>query len=190
MEYLYQKMGQPIVQRSRLFCYYVSRVLIERNAPEVDSGCVISDVMMALRTFGCCSEEIMPYDPAKFSLAPTAEALADAQQHKILADYDCQDWDAVQHSLAEGYPVVFGFTVPQSMMSEATAKTGKIAMPGENESVIGGHCMLGVGYTPDYLICENSWGTDWGDHGYCYLPVGYFLQGYADDAHTIRSEVL
>jgi len=29
--------------------------------------------------------------------------------------------------------------------------------------------ILVVGYTPDYWICQNSWGTDWGMEGYIWI---------------------
>jgi C1A family cysteine protease len=34
------------------------------------------------------------------------------------------------------------------------------------------HCVQLVGYTPDYWIVRNSWGTDWGIDGYIHLAMG------------------
>jgi len=34
----------------------------------------------------------------------------------------------------------------------------------------GRHAMLMVGYIGNFFILKNSWGTDWADKGYCYVP--------------------
>lgn len=34
----------------------------------------------------------------------------------------------------------------------------------------GRHAMLMVGYTGNFFVLKNSWGTGWGDQGYCYVP--------------------
>jgi hypothetical protein len=42
-----------------------------------------------------------------------------------------------------------------------------------------GHAMLLVGYDLDAgtYIVRNSWGADWGDHGYCRMPFDAFELG-------------
>lgn len=51
-----------------------------------------------------------------------------------------------------------------------TAPNGVIPMP--NNQKEGGHMMCAVGYDDDkkHLIVKNSWGVNWGDKGYCYIP--------------------
>lgn len=34
------------------------------------------------------------------------------------------------------------------------------------------HTVALVGYTPDYWIVRNSWGTTWGEKGYIRLKMG------------------
>ena len=40
-------------------------------------------------------------------------------------------------------------------------------------TAVGAHAMLVVGHVRGYFVCKNSWGTDWGDGGYCYVPEGW-----------------
>lgn len=44
-----------------------------------------------------------------------------------------------------------------------------------DESVLGGHAVLAVGYDDGakVLIIRNSWGDEWGDKGYFYMPYEY-----------------
>jgi C1A family cysteine protease len=51
--------------------------------------------------------------------------------------------------------------------------TGRIAMPSAGARDFGGHAVLVVGYEADALIIRNSWGGDWGENGYGYLPDAY-----------------
>ena len=34
----------------------------------------------------------------------------------------------------------------------------------------GRHAMLITGYVGNFYVVKNSWGTDWGENGYCYIP--------------------
>ena len=76
--------------------------------------------------------------------------------------------------LAEGYPFTFGLELFASFQSAGSH--GLIPMPDPHKDQHdGGHAMLCVGYSdPDKVfIVRNSWGDDWGDRGYCYIPYDY-----------------
>jgi C1A family cysteine protease len=84
----------------------------------------------------------------------------------------------VRASLANGFPVVFGFSVHGSFWN--TGSNGIVPLPGPNSSdpIVGGHCMSVVGYRADGLfIARNSWGGSWADQGYCYLDPTWFENG-------------
>jgi C1A family cysteine protease len=58
-------------------------------------------------------------------------------------------------------------------MSATVARTGIMPYPNKNrEKLLGGHAVLLVGYnkTNSTFIVRNSWGTNWGDRGYFYMP--------------------
>jgi C1A family cysteine protease len=51
------------------------------------------------------------------------------------------------------------------------------------------HAVLVVGYTPQYWIIKNSWGTDWGEDGYFRLERGVnacAINTYASYAKAVR----
>ena len=82
----------------------------------------------------------------------------------------------LKHCLAEGYPFVFGLTLFESF--DAMDEGGYIPMPSAEEtsrSSHGAHAMICVGYDDqeEVFIIRNSWGEDWGDNGYCYIPYAY-----------------
>ena len=83
---------------------------------------------------------------------------------------------------------MFGFSVYSSMPGSGDGK-GEIPYPGKGDTLEGGHAVLAVGYddqkkigsTKGALLIRNSWGEDWGDHGYGWLPYAYIEDGLADD---------
>lgn len=175
---------------SRLFGYYMTRVKIEGNPASEDSGCNVRDVFRAYRQYGLCLERTWQYDTGKFTNEPDAAAKAEALNHKAMTFYACLTQNAIKKSIADGWPVIFGFDCFDSLDSEETAKTGLIQMPKYGEGSIGGHCMMIDSYDDATHLYsgQNSWSEDWGDHGRFHLPYAYWTSGYASDAHTLRGE--
>jgi C1A family cysteine protease len=94
----------------------------------------------------------------------------------------------MRRCLAEGYPFVLGFTCYSNLPFKTS--TGAIPMPGPSDSVIGGHCVVAVGYddSAQTFLIRNSWGKGWGRKGYGTIPYTYLLQAdLSDDFWTIRS---
>lgn len=171
LEYQQKKLGQPMVNMSRMFVYYNARRL--RNAIDQDTGAFIAEAMAALLAYGAPDERHWPYLTENFAAEPSREMYAEAMKNQP-AEYARVDrGDGIQGALAHGYPVVFGINLPQRCYVEAAA-SGVIpeATQDEIRNASGGHAMLIVGYDLDkktYLL-RNSWGTSWGEAGYCRIP--------------------
>lgn len=172
---------------SRLFIYYNERVI--EGTVNQDAGAQIRDGIKTLNQTGACREAVWAYSDANEFLKPPPQAYAEALNHKISLYLRINGLAEMKHCLAQGFPFVFGFTVYESFEGPKTAKTGIVSMPKRNEQVMGGHAVMAVGYddAKKWVIVRNSWGTDWGDKGYFYLPYSYIgSNSLADDFWTIR----
>jgi len=184
-EMVLKKSGKDI-QLSRLWAYAEVRKF-EGTPLTEDSGAQIRNVMKVLAKKGCPLESQYPYDLSKWNKNPPAALDAEAAKHQILIYYRCPDINQVCASIAQGFPVVGGFRCPKSLFSDETTKTGVIPFD-PVKGFRGGHAVLFTGYDDKkkLLQFQNSWGEDWGDKGYGYLPYQYVERGYADDFWSIR----
>lgn len=160
---------------SRLFIYYQARAY--QGWQGQDNGCFIRDAFKGIAKYGVCSEKDWAYVEGRVTWRPTAPCYTDAlgEQSVSYGRLNNTDRDTMKILLFNGYPIVGGFTVYESFESEDVRRTGMVPMPSNTESVLGGHAILVVGYD-DALgryIVQNSWGTDFGDKGYLYMPYEY-----------------
>jgi C1A family cysteine protease len=172
---------------SRLYVYYQERVV--EGTINSDEGAMIRTGVKVCNKVGICAEKLWPYKVRKFKTAPPATADADAATRKISEYLRITDLTGVKNSLAAGYPVIFGFAVYDSFESDKVATTGMVPMPTTKEKMLGGHAVLAVGYDnkSKMLIVRNSWGPNWADDGYFYLPYGFVTsRDLSDDFWTIR----
>ncbi|HLP88648.1 MAG TPA: C1 family peptidase [Nostocaceae cyanobacterium] len=173
---------------SRLFIYYNARDY-DGNTNK-DAGTYLRSCIHVLKEYGACKETTWPYNTKKLFTEPHAEAYEEASQFLIdEAERVDVNLYAMRHCLAEGYPFAFGMLIFESFMNPG--KKGIISMPKPNqEKSMGGHAMLCVGYsdTDKVFVVRNSWGKEWGDKGYCYIPYDYMTNPELNgDCWTIKS---
>jgi C1A family cysteine protease len=177
------KQGIPAFMPSRLFIYYNERAI--EHTTKSDSGAQIRDGIKSVNKQGVCPESEWDYNISKFTKKPSKNCYADALKDKVIQYASIsQDLILLKSCLALGFPIVFGISVFDSFESDEVAKTGIVPMPQKSESSLEGHCIKSVGYddSKERFIVKNSWGTSWGDKGYCYIPYEYVLnQGLASD---------
>lgn len=184
-----EEFAATFVPASRLFIYWNERVM--EGDPNQDGGAQIRDGVKTLASTGACDENLWPYNTSATFTAPSASCFSEAAGHKIsqYMSLDNTNGQQLKACLAEGYPVVFGFTVYESFESAQTAETGIMTMPTPEDSPVGGHAVLCVGYDDarQMYIIRNSWGTSWGAGGYFFMPYSYMHNpDLADDAWTLR----
>lgn len=172
---------------SRLFVYYNERKA--EGTVDQDSGANINDGLASVKTQGVCLETVWPYDITQFTVEPSADAYAQALKDVVTDFLQVNSLLEVKQCLAAGFPVVFGINVYESFEDSQVASSGHVPVPQSNEQCVGGHCMKIVGYDEvnRWFIVANSWGTGWGDNGYCYIPYKY-VQSDGSDFATIRKD--
>lgn len=171
------KKEQPekFVQLSSLFVYYNSRLIEGEGLVTKDTGARIRDGLKSLQIYGVCSEKLWPYNIEKFDDRPTTACYEDALQRKI-GDYQSLKTNTdILQVLNSKKPVVIGMETYQSFF-ELNKLNSVVQMPKDNEQYIGGHAMCLVGYSLKYqqFLAKNSFGVDWGNQGYCWIPFDYF----------------
>ena len=179
LEYQEWRQSEATGTPSRLFIYYNERVM--EGTVNEDAGAIIRDGIKSVATQGAPNETDWPYNISKFKQKPPAQAYTDALQHlaiKYARPYRTSYY--LRLALANKHPIIFGFLVYESFESAQVTDTGWVPFPNVyTEQILGGHAVLAVGYLHHnnhlYFIVRNSWGKNWGDAGYCYMPAGMLL---------------
>lgn len=177
-EYIAKREMQDESDVSRLFVYYNARYL--DDAQNEDGGSFMEYAIKGLQEYGACSESNWPNDEDLILEEPHKDAYAEAENFKITDSQSLvTDLDVWRNALAEGHPIAFALNTFESF-DDACNNRGRVSMPKKKESVRetdGWHAMLAVGYSdPDKVfIVRNSWGKEWGENGYCYIPYDYVI---------------
>lgn len=168
------------VDLSRLFVYYNARLL--DNSVGEDVGSYVRDGIKAVNKFGICTELAWPYLIEKFANTPPESSYRDARHRLIKKYYRIVDIKDIVDALNADSPVVTSMNVYDSFYELDDGRKTILPMPTASENLIGGHAVTFVGYDlPKKLfLARNSFGTDWGDQGYFWVPFDYAERDFMD----------
>ncbi len=167
---------------SRLFMYYNQRLIDYKegdNNPSIDDGTYVASGVKAAVRYGACPGDVYPYFIRNYNKAPPQYLYPAAYTYRIGKTGNVQqNIDSMKACLAAGYPFIFGFYIYSSFEDPSVDATGIVPYPDVNtETYLGGHSGVAVGYddSTSYIKFANSYGKDWGDNGYGYIPYDYIL---------------
>lgn len=165
---------------SPAFAYYNART---RNGNEaLGTGSSISDNIESMHEHGLCHEDKWKYSAENIDLKPSEEAYNDAKAQSVTEALNVridgnpeETLRTMKSALCDGYPIMISLRVYDSF----SAPKGFVPHPTEEElkSSSGNtrHALVLCGYSDEhrFFIARNSWGKQFGDKGYCYIPYSY-----------------
>ncbi len=180
---------------SKLFVYQATQQLLGMWG---NNSVDLRSTLKAIVSFGIPNEQHWPYDPEKLNDQPAAFLYAVSDRYRSIRYLRLDGRNrsgretlaVVKSFLNAGFPCVFGFSVPASISDE-----GDVPYRPTFDNVLGGQAVVAVGYddqrlssTKGALKFRNSWGSEWGENGYGWLPYAYVEEQLAVDFWTIVSD--
>jgi C1A family cysteine protease len=184
---------KKVLDLSEAFLYYNARE--KAGDTQKDAGCTFRNAVDALVEYGICLEELCKYEDTLLTEKPAKRAYDDALSRRVKKALNVNhNIDDIRSALADGYPVIVSLNV--LFPSFAECNRGFVHLPSEEEitkSSVGHsyHSMVIVGYDDEhkFFAVRNSWGTGFGDKGYCYIPYLYVSDKRLFHSACIISEV-
>ncbi len=161
MELVWKQVGNP----AQSFTPYFTYGLINNGR---DAGAMISHGMMALKQYGACPDGQLPSGMMYKNQFPQT-AYSAAERFKLVKAYKCANFDEVCQAINLGFCCPLGIMVGNNFPQ--LDQEGVAPLPNGGG---GGHCILGVGLKLSqrygWLVkILNSWGSRFGQNGFCYL---------------------
>ncbi|MBY3179484.1 C1 family peptidase [Rhizobium leguminosarum] len=207
LEYFENRASGNAVSLSEIFLYKVTRNLMHKAG---DTGANTRSVMKALAAIGTVPGEYWPNDASQFDAEPSAFAYALAGRYRSLKyrrlDAKDRPKDVVLRQtktlLSRNRPVMFGVMAYFGTWQQFVT-SDRLPYPSEGDTLFGAHNIAVMGYddsittenakdpgikTTGAFLIKNSYGEEWGDKGYGWIPYDYLLKHQSIDWWTIAKQ--
>lgn len=136
-----------------------------------DGGSLLTDALQLVVDKGAASWQSMPYSDTDFTTQPSSNAVTEASAYKAFEYRAINSVQQMKAALANRNPVLAGISVYRDLEVLQGPNSVYNATTGAS---LGGHAITLVGYDDNKFNGAfkviNSWGVNWGDEGYFWLP--------------------
>lgn len=200
LELMEKKAFDKHTDLGRLFTYWVTRYMMGEQYVPVDSGAYNRTTIKSIVKVGVIPESMWPYATKTFANPPTVDMFLNTTPHRALAylrldsTYGESYVVRMKKFLMSDYALFTGFAVYDNIWN-VTKENPVLQYPVRGNKLIGGHAVMCVGYSDDIntnvgqgaFLMQNSWGKEWGDNGFYWMPYRFFERGVATDTWAISS---
>jgi len=191
-EYFERRAHGRLLRPSRLFLHQNA---LRFSGASGQAGVELRTGLKTMVRFGAPPERFWPYYLQQLETVPDAFLYSFAEPYHsatyVRLDARGASPDStlqiVRAFLAAGFPAAFGFSVPNSLTLD-----GDIPYRPTFDSILGGQAVVAVGYDDRWLrgsrgalLVRSSWGPEWGDSGYGWLPYALVEEHLAKDFWTV-----
>jgi len=192
LKHVFDGIEKPLLG-NRLHVYRGARAYI--GTGEWDSGSHIRDAFRFTNAVGFMPEAETDngYDISKYTELPNPREMrlmhdqrnkqkGQVEYYRIYDQGNARKL-ALQKAIGMGGIPVMGTQTTRKFLEY---RSGILRRPDSKESKTGGHAFYAVGYTPDYVICANSWDDDWGMNGFFYLGWDWVMWDATQDIWIVN----
>lgn len=155
-----------------------------RQGDDADEGFALTEVVMALRSYGIPLESSLPNTMGRDLAAvrePPPEVVSEARArtqgsvHAVPGRDQATQLNNIVHALNAGIPVTIGTGWPRFFNMRAALLNSQTPSYSHAVTLVGYRCPTGR-IEDTTFIFKNSWGANWGANGYGYATFAYLSQ--------------
>ena len=156
-------------------------------------GSYVKDNMILMKSKGICTEQdLSSYEngnpPTEDFMIRKQDITAQAYDESTM--YEAKDyytWGSPTLDMYKQAIVNNNGCIIISWGNNQCWQNAEIDLPAYRQQMVWQHGILLIGYDDSKKCFKfiNSWGTEWGDNGYGYLPYEYVTQGYVTNPFTM-----
>jgi C1A family cysteine protease len=165
-EYLIKRQTDLYIPISQLFIHFNGQTIDQGTYSVEDDGASRRSVVLGMRKFGICKEELWPYKRRLLNKKPPHNVYVEAKRYIVVPQEIPLDITAIKTCLANQLPALVGIKIKDGPYNHARINGGYLSIPDPDDIAIantGTHAVLLVGYDDEaqHFIVRNSWGRKW-----------------------------